>query len=174
MAVNDTLTTAGGFLQDRNGQKIILRGINLPLLDDWNFPANDVLAEPMRTGANAIRIQWYVDYPNPDRPEFAIGDLAGVLEKCGSAGIVPIVMLADLTCAFDASLVNTRLIPWWTSPEVVAALATHQQYLIINIANEVGVYRWADDADAALASYSSASRCHSSDSGDWPYGSPSD
>jgi mannan endo-1,4-beta-mannosidase len=158
MRVNDTLTTAGRFLQDRDGQQLILRGINLPLLDDWNFPAKDVLAEPMRTGANAIRIQWYVNYHNPARPKFSIDDLGAVLGQCGRPGIVPIVMLADLTCASDANQVNTTLIPWWTSPEVVAVLAAHQRYLVINIANEVGVYRWADDAEAALASYSRAYR----------------
>lgn len=158
MPVNDTLTTVGRFLQDRNGQQLILRGINLPLLDDWNFPSNDVLSEPIRTGANAIRIQWYVEYPNPDRPDFLLDDLSTVLGRCGAAGIVPIVMLADLTCAFDANQVNTTLTPWWVSPEVVAVLSAHQKYLIINIANEVGVYRWADDAEAALASYSSAYR----------------
>ncbi len=156
--MNDTLTTAGRFLQDRAGNRLILRGINLPLLDDWNFPANDVLTEPMLTGANAIRIQWYVNYPSRDRPDFSIGDLSGVLQKCGAAGIVPIVMLADLTCGSDADQVNADLIPWWTSPEVVAILTAHQQYLIINIANEVGVYRWADDPEAALASYGSAYR----------------
>jgi len=156
MPLNDTLTIAGRFLKDRDGQRLILRGINLPLLDDWNFPGNDVLAEPMRTGANAIRIQWYVNYPNADRPKFSLDDLSAVLEKCGSAGIVPILMLADLTCAFDADEVNTTLIPWWTSPEVVSLIAAHQQYLIINIANEVGAYRWSPNQKAGLAAYSKA------------------
>ena len=158
MPVNDTLTTAGRFLRDRQGHRLILRGINLPLLDDWSFPARDVLAEPMLTGANSIRIQWYVTYPSPERPAFSVHDLDAVLKKCGDAGIVPIVMLADLTCSSDVSQVNANLIPWWTSPEVVAILSAHRQYLMINIANEAGVYRWADNPKAALASYLSAYR----------------
>ena len=99
------------------------------------------------------------NHPNPDRLKFSDQRpwLAVLWEDAVASGIVPIVMLpADLTCASDANQVNTMLLPWWTSPEVVAVLAAHQHYLVINIANEVGVYRWADDADAALASYSSA------------------
>jgi hypothetical protein len=57
-----------GFSRTATDSDLLLRGINLPLLDDWNFPENDVLAEPTLTGTNAIRIQWYVNYPNPDRP----------------------------------------------------------------------------------------------------------
>jgi mannan endo-1,4-beta-mannosidase len=56
-------------LHEPSGQKIILRGINLPLLDDWQFPPSNQLTELAATGANAVRIQWYLNYPpsNPQR-----------------------------------------------------------------------------------------------------------
>jgi mannan endo-1,4-beta-mannosidase len=63
----NTFYTEGRYLHDPNGKKIILRGINLPLLDDWDFPQRDKLTELEKTGANAVRIQWYKDYGNPDR-----------------------------------------------------------------------------------------------------------
>jgi mannan endo-1,4-beta-mannosidase len=45
---------------------------------------------------------------------------------------------------------------WWTASEVVAILKKHQQYLIINLANELGHYRWSGNSSAALDSYKTA------------------
>src|SRR5690242_7377048 len=58
-APRETFYTEGRHLHDPNGQQIILRGINLPLLDDWSFPPGDKLADLEQTGANAVRIEWY-------------------------------------------------------------------------------------------------------------------
>jgi mannan endo-1,4-beta-mannosidase len=156
MATHATLYTSGRYLYGRDGKQITLRGINYPLLDDWNFPGKDALAEIAKTGANALRIQWYVNYGSPDRPKYSLTDLDNFLLRCATAGMIPILMLSDLTCASDANLVNTQLIPWWTSAKVIKVLQKHAKYLIINIANEVGFYRWADDPNAALASYAAA------------------
>jgi mannan endo-1,4-beta-mannosidase len=156
MATHPTLYITGRYLYGRDGKKITLRGINYPLLDDWNFPGKDALAEIAQTGANAVRIQWYVNYGSPDRPRYSLTDLDAFLLRCATAGMIPILMLSDLTCASDANLVNSQLIPWWTSSKVVKVLQKHAKYLIINIANEVGFYRWADDSNAALASYAAA------------------
>ena len=48
------------------------------------------------------------------------------------------------------------MIPWWTSDEVVAVLNKHKQYLIINLANELGVYRWSNDPATALNGFKNA------------------
>src|SRR5690349_112657 len=37
----ETFYTEGRHLYDPNGNKIVLRGINVPLLDDWEFPPNN-------------------------------------------------------------------------------------------------------------------------------------
>jgi mannan endo-1,4-beta-mannosidase len=149
----NTLYTKGRYLYDSSGQKIVLRGINLPLLDDWNFPQSDRLAELEKTGANAVRIQWYKDYGQPTRPAYSLQNLDNFLAKCKANKIVPIVGLWDLTCKSDATLLNTQLIPWWTSEPVLAVLKKHQRYLIVNPANELGVYRWASNSVAALEAY---------------------
>jgi mannan endo-1,4-beta-mannosidase len=156
MRMSKTLHTGNRYLHTRDGQRIFLRGVNLPLFDDWNFPGSDALAEIEKTNANAVRIQWYVNYGNPDRPSVTLDDLDGILGRCGAAEMIPILMLADLTCTSDANLVNSKLMPWWTSGEVVAVLQKHAKYLIVNLGNEVGFYRWADDSAAALASYTAA------------------
>ena len=152
----NTLYTKGRYLYDSSGQKIVLRGINLPLLDDWDFPQSDKLAELEKTGANAVRIQWYKDYSQPTRPAYSLQDLDRVLAKCKANQIVPILGLSDLTCKSDLTLLNTQLIPWWTSEPVLTVLKKHQQYLIVNLAGELGVYRWADNSEEALEAYKNA------------------
>lgn len=151
-----TLYVSNGALYDNASKKVVLRGVNLPLLDDWAFPGADSVAELDRTGANAVRIQWYVNYGNPDRPAYTVGDLSGILDKCRASGMIPIVMLSDFTCKADTNLVNTGLVPWWTRADVVAMLKTHERYVIINLANEVGNYRWAGSSAAALDAYKNA------------------
>jgi mannan endo-1,4-beta-mannosidase len=148
-----TFYTKGRYLYDSLGNNIILRGINLPLLDDWNFPQSDKLAELEKTGANAVRIQWYKNYGQPSRPGYSIKDLDKFLTKCKMNRIIPILFLSDLTCNPDANLLNTQLISWWTSEPVLAVLKKHQKYLIINLANELGFYRWTNDSVRALNTF---------------------
>ena len=118
---------------------MILRGINLPVLDDWDFHGSDKLAELEKSGANAVRIQWYQTYGSPERPPYHLSDLDDLLTRCRAAAMIPIVMLADLTCQPDISLLNSQLIPWWTSEPVAGLLKKHCDYLIINLANDRGV-----------------------------------
>jgi hypothetical protein len=44
----------GRTLYDALGHEVVLRGINLPLLDDWNFPGSDGLSELVKSKANAV------------------------------------------------------------------------------------------------------------------------
>ena len=147
----DTFYVEGRHLYDPAGNKVILRGLNLPLLDDWNFPAGDRLADLESTGANALRIQWYINYPG--RPAYSSADLDAFLTRCRANHIIPILGLWDVTCAADIGLLNTQLMPWWSSDEIVAVLDKHKQYLIINLANELGVYQWAGGTAAALDTF---------------------
>lgn len=151
-----TFYTKGRYLYNRFSEKVILNGINLPILDDWDFPQTDKLAELEKTGANAVRIQWYKDYGQSDRPSYSISDLDNVLTRCQQSRIIPIVMLSDSTCNSDPNFLNTQLIPWWTKNDVLKVLKKHESYLIINVANELGVYRWADNQKAALNSFKNA------------------
>jgi len=153
MPERDTLYTSGRFLLSRSGVKVILRGVNLPLLDDWAFPPSNYLSAIAQSNANAVRIQWYVNYGDSDRPAYSLSDLDNVLTQCARAEMIPILMLADLTCAADTSLLNSELVSWWTSSDVVAVLAKHAAYLVINLANEVGFYHWAGDSQTVLDAY---------------------
>ena len=153
MPTYPNLNVAGRFLQTTTGTKLILRGIDLPLLDDWDFPGSDYLDAVAQSKANAVRIQWYANYPDPSRKPYPLSALDGFLHRCAAAGMVPILMLADLTCASDTSQLNGTLVAWWTRPDVVAVLQKHAKYLILNIGNEVGYYHWAGDSAEVLATY---------------------
>jgi mannan endo-1,4-beta-mannosidase len=133
---------SGRYLYDNNRVRVILRGINLMLLDDWDFPVSDKLGELAKTRANAVRIQWYKNYGNPARRRYSISDLDVFLDKCRVNRLIPIVELHDWTGDDYTQSVNDELIAWWTSPDVVALLRRHERYLIINLANELGQYRF--------------------------------
>ena len=49
--------------------------------------------------------------------------------------MIPIIELHDATGEWQKLPV---LVDYWTSPEVVEVLKKHEEYLIINIGNEVG------------------------------------
>lgn len=150
----DTFYVQGRHLYDPDGNKVILRGLNLPLLDDWSFPASDKLADLELTGANAVRIQWYITYPG--RPAYNSADLDALLTRCKINHMIPILGLWDVTCEANVTLLNTQLMPWWISDEIVTVLNNHKQYLIINLANELGVYRWAGGDQAPLDTFKNA------------------
>jgi mannan endo-1,4-beta-mannosidase len=151
-----TLYVSGRFLHDRHGNQVVLRGVDYPLADDYKFPGSNYLNEIAQTGANAIRIQWYITYGDPNRaPQLTPEVLGGFLDQCIAANIVPIVMISDDTSNGTSNAVNTDIVPWWTSAEVKAVMLARQQYLIVNIANELGFVRWSGDGNAS-AEYISA------------------
>lgn len=155
---------SGRDLYDNNHRRVVLRGINLSLLDDWAFPGSDKLGELVKSRANAVRIQWYTKYPQPKLPArqrdpYNLSDLDAFLNKCRVNRLIPIVELHDWTCkdfseTDDNGQVIDRLmllINWWTSPDVVALLRRHERYLIINLANELGRYRFRPLAERPAA-----------------------
>ncbi|MER0439273.1 cellulase family glycosylhydrolase [Emticicia sp. W12TSBA100-4] len=151
-----TMYMQGKDLYDANRQKFIIRGVNYPVMDDWGFPANDLITEIEKSGANTVRLQWYKTYGNPTRPAVSNTDLDNLLTKCKTNQMIPVLELHDLTCAEDANLINTQLISWWTDPAIVTILNKHKKYLIINLANEVGRYRWAGYSTASLNNWKNA------------------
>jgi mannan endo-1,4-beta-mannosidase len=151
-----TMQVNGHFLYDADNQKTILVGANLPILDDWDFPASDKLTELEKTGANAVRISWSMNYGQPARPAYSLTDLDNFLTKCKTNKMIPIVDIHDFTCGSDISVLNSQIIPWWTSAPVLAVINKHKKYLIINLANELGVYRWAGTPATALTTFKNA------------------
>lgn len=148
------LFVMGRTLCDSLGREVILRGVNLPLLDDWNFPQGDGFDELVKTNANAVRIEWYVDYNSPARPAYSTDDLDNFLTRCRAAKVIPIVGIWDGTCKSDIGLLANTILPWWKSAS--AMLDQHKKYLIVNLANELGFYEWDANPAQALADFVAA------------------
>lgn len=148
-------------LNDTAKQRIILRGVNLPLLDNWEYPhnqsASSIFAEIEKTQANAVRIQWYKDYNtatlNTGRSAYD-HDLTNALTACIANHMIPILMLGDLTAKDGDKDQLGELVNWWVSHGAI--LNQFKKHLIINIANEFGHYRWRGSDPAALARYREA------------------
>ncbi|MGL4630170.1 MAG: cellulase family glycosylhydrolase, partial [Leadbetterella sp.] len=148
-SITQTMYIQGRTMYDITGQPFIMRGVNYSLHDDWGFPGADLLTEIEKSKSNTVRLQFYKT-PNGSRPIITNIHLDSLLTKCKRLRIMPVVELHDLTCAEDVNRVNTELISWWTDPARVAIFNKHKKYLIINLANEVGRYRWAGYTTTSL------------------------
>ena len=149
-AQGDSMYVSGRFLYNHCNETVILRGVNYPVLDDWDFPANmnngnERISEIEKSGANCVRIQWHNKYDDPQRGPYSLKDLDSLLTRCARAKMIPIVSLGDLTSNGDWSIFPQIITAWWIQPAVVQLIKKHQRYLIINPANEFGHFNWGDN-----------------------------
>ncbi len=154
----DSLYVAGNKIYDPCGQHFIPRGINYPVLDDWDFPANmnngnEQSAEIIKANPNIVRIAWYNDYGQPTRPAFTLTDLDSVISRFSRNGIVCVINIMDVTCSNDYNAFANRVANWWVQPQVVALIKKHQGMVMANIANEFGHVNWAGNQVAALQTW---------------------
>ncbi len=151
---SDGLYVNGKNLFDYCGDTIILRGINYPVLDDWEFPqTSEVSGQIAQTGANTVRISWYMNYGQASRPAYGLKDLDTVLTRITRLKMIPVLELHDLTCQTGYEELNTVILPWYTQPSVLALLQKHKRNLILNLVNEYGFVRWASNPALARTSY---------------------
>jgi mannan endo-1,4-beta-mannosidase len=129
----------GRHLYDRCGEQVVLRGVNEMIV--WSGGQDGVpeFAEIAKTGANAVRIVWTI----------ADGTAAGLdtaITNAVAQDLIPMVELHDATG--DLSKLPS-LVTWWTQADVVAVIKKHEQYLLLNIGNEVGASEQADPWESA-------------------------
>lgn len=125
--IRNTCYIKGRFLYAPNGEKVVLRGINkMNVVTDptgeKSFP------EIAKTGANTVRIMWALWGGNGDKLDIIIGN-------CIKQKMLPIIELHDATGQWNKL---DKCVDFWLQKEVVATLKKHQQYLLLNIANEAG------------------------------------
>jgi len=116
---------AGRFLYDKCGEKVILRGINKMTV--WTDINGESFPEIAKTGANSVRIVWVTT-----------GDIEkfdSAISKCRQNKMIPMVELHDATGEWSKL---STCVNWWIKPEVVSVIQKHEEYLLINIANECG------------------------------------
>jgi len=127
---NPTMKVYGRFLYDACGEKVILRGVNeMFIWSDNDKVGEKTFPEIRKTGANVVRIVWTV--------EGSADQLDSVITNCIKSQMIPMPELHDATGNLDKV---AEVVDYWVSPEVVRVINKHQKYLLLNIANEAGVF----------------------------------
>ncbi|RCX17535.1 mannan endo-1,4-beta-mannosidase [Anaerobacterium chartisolvens] len=136
-AADDTIypgfKVEGRFLYDNTGEKVILYGVNKMSIwmDKDGVPS---FSEIAKTGANSIRIVWTMDG--------TAEELDTVIRNCRAEHMIPMVELHDATGEWSRL---PSLVDYWVRSDIVEVIKKHQEYLLVNIGNEVG--NQVSDAD---------------------------
>ncbi|MCF8358505.1 MAG: cellulase family glycosylhydrolase [Prolixibacteraceae bacterium] len=118
----------GRHLYDKCGEKVIIRGVSNPNI--W-FEHDGLIRyrEIEKTGANVVRIVWQT-WGSPSALDEAI-------QNCINLHMIPMIELHDATGEWDKL---QDCVDYWIRPDVVDVIVKHEEYLLVNIANEVGDY----------------------------------
>lgn len=120
------LTVKERFVYSPCGERIVLMGPNRMVywMDRTGLSS---FTEIAKTGSNTVRIVWTT--------EGAAAELDTVLKNARRHQLIPIIELHDATGNWSKL---DDLVSYWRRPEIVATIAKHQAYTIVNIGNEVG------------------------------------
>jgi mannan endo-1,4-beta-mannosidase len=127
-----------GKLYDTCGERVILKGVNQ--LGQYIDEGGASMAEIAKTGANAVRIFWYVTRGQ------GVAGMEPLIKAALANRLVPILEAHDSTCAWTMDGIEAA----WTTPAAVALIKKYQRHVIVNIANEAN----APDLNTFTATYS--------------------
>ena len=132
----------GRHLYDRFGNKVILVGVNKMAIwtDRDGLPAFPEIA---KTGANVVRIVWLT--------EGSSEELDIVISNAHNHQLIPMIDCHDSTGNWQ---LLTTCVDYWVRADILEVLKKHENYLLINIANEAGkgvVNEWEFRAAYELA-----------------------
>jgi mannan endo-1,4-beta-mannosidase len=116
----------GRHLYDNQGERVVLVGVNKMICwtDIDGIPSYEEIA---RTGANCVRIVWGVSY--------SADQLSTTIYNCRLQNMIPIPELHDATGEWSGL---QECVDYWCRSDIVDVITQHQEYLIVNIANECG------------------------------------
>lgn len=169
------LQVVGNQIQDSLGNEVILRGVNYPIIDDYNIQLNNYSSVEAKidqvalSGANCIRFPWYTDgthykdqmdpVANPGYGPGTLnsyvtnGHLSHMLQYTYSKGMIPILEIHNLTGGNDHAEFQTIVMSFWTDPSVLQLIDENKDYLIINLANEYGLVNFTASPAANLTAF---------------------
>ncbi|MBS1947236.1 MAG: cellulase family glycosylhydrolase [Bacteroidetes bacterium] len=138
------LKISGRYLKDANGADVFMRGVNVDAYKEgWENDVDDVAAAVAKTKANVVRLAWWTHINGSPEPQagttyYTPNDLDHAITAFAGLGILPILMLHDLTGKNDPQQFQNIITAFWTSPSIVSVITKHQNHLVINMANEWG------------------------------------
>ena len=128
-----TFYTQGRHLHDRLDNQVILRGVNKMSVFDGADPTGAIsFPEIRKTGANSVRIVWKIS--NEGAPT-DLNILDALITNAKQNHLIPLIELHDATGDWNSL---HKLVNYWIQPAVVNIIQKHQEYLLVNIGNEVG------------------------------------
>jgi mannan endo-1,4-beta-mannosidase len=133
-------TTTGFFvlgrgLYDREGVKVLLRGVNKMSVFEYDGPEGEKSFPAIKqTGANSVRIVWRT-WTSEEPAGTTPARLDALIRNAKKHHLIPMIELHDATGNWSGL---PDLIAYWLRPDVLPVLAGHEQYLLLNIGNEVG------------------------------------
>jgi mannan endo-1,4-beta-mannosidase len=132
-----TFYTQGRFLYDKLGNKVILRGVNKMSIWDEDDPTGSIsFPEIRKTGANSVRIPWAIRKDlKPGTSDTDPTQLDALITTAKTNHLIPMIDLHDATGEWNQL---QKLVEYWIQPAVVNIIQNHQEYLLVNIGNEVG------------------------------------
>lgn len=170
-----TLYVDGSVLKDASGNPIILRGVNYPIIDDYDVQLNNYavvehkIDQVALSGANCIRLQWYTNgvhykdqYDPAIHPGYGPGTLDGYVNNghlshlityARTKGMITILELHDLTGSTDDALFQSQIMGFWNDPDVLQLIEENKGHIIVNFANEYGKVRFTGNQAAASAAF---------------------
>jgi mannan endo-1,4-beta-mannosidase len=139
-----TFYTQGRYLYDKLGNKVILRGVNKMSIWDETDPTGSIsFPEIRKTGANSVRIVWAIRKDlKPGSSDTVPTQLDALITIAKTNRLIPMIELHDATGEWNRL---QELVEYWTQPAVVKIIQNHQEYLLVNIGNEVGNDQVSED-----------------------------
>lgn len=143
LAASAQLKVVGRFLQDGNRYNVMLRGVNVDAnREGYVHDIAAVSVAVATTQTNAVRLAWWTHNAGSPEATSAPYNTVAYLDEAITAfaakGILPVLMLHDLTGKADSNQFKNIITNFWISPAVVTIINKHKDHLIVNIANEWG------------------------------------
>jgi len=139
-AERPTMYVQGRHLHDRCGEKVVPIGVNHPTM--YVDRGGAAMSEIARTNANVVRIFWFATHG------VQIAEVEDAISAAASNGMIPMLEMHDATGPGNWGNMGA-IVDYWTAADAVALIQRHEQYLLVNIANEAGPARGQGYADFA-------------------------
>jgi mannan endo-1,4-beta-mannosidase len=129
----------GRNIYDASGEQLVMRGVNEMFIWSSDLTGDTIIPEIAKTGSNTLRIVWLTEQENSKAtPQ----NLDAIIQNTINNGMFPMPELHGATGNWDKL---DAMVDYWVREDVVDVLKKHEEYLLLNIANECGGHEIEND-----------------------------